>query len=111
MGLDMYLEAKVYIGGEFHFIKEKQLTVSRKMKRFDKEVKKMQATEKGVQALLRNSIIQMYNKAMHDKCLKIYERENLQHMFEEYTALGGNGVVQGLVEKMYELPTSPPNEE
>lgn len=81
------------------------------MKRFDKEVKKMQATEKGVQALLRNSIIQMYNKAMHDKCLKIYERENLQHMFEEYTALGGNGVVQGLVEKMYELPTSPPNEE
>lgn len=29
MGLDMYLEGKVYIGGSYHRIKERQLTVSR----------------------------------------------------------------------------------
>lgn len=81
------------------------------MKRFDKKLKRFQATEKGVQALLRNSIIQTYNAAMNNKCLKIYERENVQHMFEEYTSLGGNGVVKGLVEKMYQLPTEPPEEE
>lgn len=81
------------------------------MKHFDKKLKRFQATEKGVQALLRNSIIQTYNSAMHNKCLKIYERENVQHMFEEYTALGGNGVVKGLVEKMFQLPTEPPEEE
>lgn len=81
------------------------------MKIFSNKLKRFQATEKGVQALLRNSIIQTYNSAMHNKCLKIYERENVEHMFAEYTALGGNGVVKGLVEKMYQLPTEPPDEE
>lgn len=80
------------------------------MKNFNKKVKKFQATERGVQALLRNSIIQTYNSAMHNGYLKIYERENVEHMFEEYTALGGNGVVKGLIEKMYQLPTEPPEE-
>ena len=81
------------------------------MKIFGNKLKRFQATEKGVQAPLRNSIIQTYNSAMHNGYLRIYERENVEHMFEEYTALGGNGVVKGLVEKMYQLPTEPPDEE
>lgn len=80
------------------------------MKNFDAKLKRFQATENGVQALLRNSIIQTYNASMANKCLRIYERENVQHMFEEYTKLGGNGVIKGLVDKMYQLPTEPPEE-
>jgi len=81
------------------------------MKRFDQKLKEYKATEKGVEALLRNGIIQVYDMAMKNKYLKIYERENVQHMFEEYTALGGNGVIPGLVERMYQLPTEPQENE
>lgn len=75
------------------------------MKRFDAKLKKMQATEHGVQALLRNEIIQTYNKAKECGYLAIYERENVQHLYDEYKSLGGNGVVKDLVDKIFVLPT------
>lgn len=37
--------------------------------------------------------------------IPIYERENLEHMYDEYKALGGNGVIEDLVEKLRDLPT------
>ena len=75
------------------------------MKNFNNKLKRTQATERGVQALLRSEIIKTYNKAMDKGYLEIYERENIQHLFEEYKSLGGNGVVKGLGEKIFDLPT------
>ena len=68
--------------------------------------KRLSATEKGVQALLRAEIIRLYNKYIELKVIPIYERENLEHLFVEYKALGGNGVIESLKEKLDELPTS-----
>lgn len=65
---------------------------------------KQNAVEKGVQALLRSEIIRMYNKCSELGRFSIYERENLEHLYAEYKALGGNGVVEGLVEDLNELP-------
>lgn len=65
---------------------------------------KQNAVEKGVQALLRSEIIRMYNKCSELGRFPIYERENLEHLYAEYKALGGNGVVEGLVEDLNELP-------
>ena len=66
---------------------------------------RLSATEKGVQALLRAEIIRLYNKYIDLKAIPIYERENLEHLFVEYKALGGNGVIDSLIEKLNELPT------
>lgn len=46
----------------------------------------------------------MYNKYSELGRFPIYERENLEHLYAEYKALGGNGVVEGLVEDLNELP-------
>ena len=66
---------------------------------------KQSAIEKGVQALLRSQIITMYNKYIVIKSVPIYERENLEHLYIEYKALGGNGVIESLMEKLNALPT------
>ena len=63
------------------------------------------ATEKGVQALLRSQIIALYNKYTEKGYMPIYERENLEHLYIEYKALGGNGVIESLKSKLDDLPT------
>lgn len=60
------------------------------------------------QALLRDRIIETYNHYYRDsKHMPIYARESLNHMYQEYKNLNGNGVIEALVEKMYLLPTEP----
>lgn len=63
------------------------------------------AVENGVQALLRANIISIYNKYMERGNIPIYERENIEHLYKEYKTLGGNGVVESLIEKLEDLPT------
>lgn len=63
------------------------------------------AVELGVQALLRANIISIYNKYMYKGEIPIYERENIEHLYTEYKALNGNGVIESLVEKLSDLPT------
>ena len=57
------------------------------------------------QAILRDRIIQMYNIYKEKGYMPIYARESLEHMFNEYKNLGGNGVIKTLVERLYQLPT------
>ena len=66
------------------------------------------AVQKGVQALLRANIISLYNKYIEKGYLPIYERENLQHLYDEYKLLLGNGVIDNLKDKLDELPTESP---
>jgi len=72
---------------------------------YQKLHKKNIAIQNGVQALLRAQIIQVYNKYMERGYLPIYERENIDELCKQYKALGGNGVITGLIEKLNELPT------
>jgi len=75
---------------------------------------KKQATEqsaicKGVKALLRDRILQSYNYYLGKGYIPIYARDNVQSLLDEYKALGGNGVVDGLVKKLALLPTETPS--
>ena len=63
------------------------------------------ALQNGVKGMLRNSIIEMYNKYSEKGYMPIYARENLKALHEEYKALGGNGVLDGLVSQLEQLPT------
>lgn len=67
--------------------------------------KRQKAVELGIQALLRAEIIHVYNRYIDRGYCPIYALENVNHMYEQYHALGGNGAVTKLVEDLTELPT------
>lgn len=62
------------------------------------------AIKLGIQALLRDSIINQYNKYAEKKYIPIYALENITAMYKEYHALGGNGTITHLYEELLELP-------
>lgn len=62
------------------------------------------AIKKGIQALLRDRIIEQYNKYMERKYIPIYAMDNVEAMYREYHALGGNGTITELYEDLKDLP-------
>lgn len=75
-----------------------------------KRIKKQEVVGKGVQALLRGQIIQLYNHYTEKGYIPIYGLENVTAMYEQYHVLGGNGAVTALVEELKELPRNPEQE-
>ena len=68
---------------------------------------KIIAIRAGLRALLRDRILQAYNHYHEDKgYCPIYALENVEEMYKQYHALGGNGTITKLVEELKELPTS-----
>lgn len=66
--------------------------------------KRQKAVEQGVQALLRNELIRRYREYESKGEISILDKENIEHMFKEYTNLGGNGTVKAMYEDLLELP-------
>lgn len=64
------------------------------------------AVRLGVQALLRDRIYQAHSHYMERGVYPIYARENVEEMYKQYHALGGNGTVTNLVKEMDALPTT-----
>lgn len=73
----------------------------------DKNRKRIDAIESGVESLLRDSIISRYNKYMEQRCIPIYGMENVEEMYGSYSALGGDGTITKLVEELRKLPSNP----
>ena len=69
-----------------------------------KSKKKDLAIENAVQALLRNELIRRYREYESKGEISILDKENIEHMFKEYTNLGGNGTVKAMYEDLLELP-------
>ena len=75
-------------------------------KQFADEREKRKAADDGLQALLRDRIVQAYNQYYLEKrYCPIYAKENVDSMYNAYHKLGGNGTVTGLKEKIDALPT------
>lgn len=70
-----------------------------------KDRRKDKAIENAVQALLRNELIRRYREYKTKKEMTILDRENIEHMYEEYKNLGGNGTVKELMDELLEVPT------
>ena len=62
-----------------------------------------QATERGIQALLRDRIVQAYYHYSERNWITLHGLENVEALYREYHALGGNGTVTKLVEALREL--------
>lgn len=68
------------------------------------------AVKLGVQALLRAQLVNDYNKWSPKGYAPIYARENFENVWNQYHALGANGVMDDLHEKFLDLPTEKPKE-
>lgn len=62
---------------------------------------------RGMRAILRDRIIQMYNYHIKLRYIRIHDIDNLEALYEAYRALGGNGTATKLVEELRQLPSSP----
>ena len=78
------------------------------VKVLNKKINEQESIKLGVQALLRDRIIQSYNYHMDLGFCPVYARESIEEMANQYYNLGGNGVIHQLMDKLGELPTIKP---
>lgn len=77
------------------------------MKRIKDNDDKTEAVCKGVQAILRNDMLSLYNKHFELGYAPIHVKQNFENMWKQYHNLGANGVMDDVHEKFLELPTEP----
>ncbi len=71
--------------------------------------KQNDALKAGLQALLRDRIIQAYNHYVQDEgWIPIYAKESIDACYKSYEALGDNGVIDNLMQQINELQNYPP---
>lgn len=58
----------------------------------------------GVQAILRDRLIQSYNFHIELGFCAIHDRDNITNMYDQYHQLGVNGVVNRLMDELLALP-------
>ena len=62
------------------------------------------ALKEGMQALLRDRIIQAYNHYLDKGWIPIYAMESIEACYKSYEELGENGVIDNLMRQLRELP-------
>ena len=67
----------------------------------------IRAVKKGVQALLRDRLIQGYKYYRAQGWADEDDRGNMENVYVQYHALGANGVMDDLRKKFLELPLGP----
>ena len=66
--------------------------------------KRLNALEKGIQALLRAQMISDWNHYSEKGFAPIYAKENFENCWQQYEALGKNGVMSGIHKDFMALP-------
>lgn len=77
------------------------------LKRQKEEAQKNEALHDGMQALLRDRIIQAYNHYQDKGFCPIYGKENVKRMYDAYHVLGGNDVATQLKDTLIKMPEEP----
>lgn len=75
--------------------------VSRKLQ---EERRKNEAMAKGLQSLLRQSIVDNYNEYQDKGYCPIYAKESLKTLYSAYHELGGNDVATKLYNTLLQMP-------
>lgn len=63
----------------------------------------------GVQAFLRDRLLQGYRHYISKGWADYDDRENLENIYKQYHALGANGIMDDMRTQFRNLPTYPPN--
>lgn len=75
--------------------------------RLKEEQKRSTAIAEGVQSLLRESIVQNYNKYQDREYCPIYAKESVKRAYAAYHNLDGNDVATKLYNTLLEMPEEP----
>ena len=67
----------------------------------------VRAVRRGIQALLRDRLIQGYKYYRSQGWADEDDRSNLENVYVQYHALGANGVMDNLRQKFLDLPLGP----
>lgn len=59
-------------------------------------------------ALIRDRLLHKIEKCLDGGFCSQEMRDNINHMFDIYTRLGGNGTIPPLIKRVMELPMKPP---
>lgn len=62
------------------------------------------ALNKAVLSLLHDKLQTLAKDRLSDGKIDVDDLENMTGMYESYTALGGNGTIKKLMERVYQLP-------
>ena len=68
----------------------------------------IRAVKRGIQALLRDRLIQGYKYYRHQGWADEDDRSNLENVYAQYHALGANGMMDDLRARFLALPPDPP---
>lgn len=74
----------------------------------DEVEKRDELVRKGVQALLRNDLYELYYRCIEKKYATINEKNNFENLYTQYHNLGKNGVMDSLKEEFMKLPSVKP---
>lgn len=72
-------------------------------RKFQQEKSRNEYLYQGLQCLMREQIINNYNKYTERGECPIYAKESVDKLYKAYHSLGGNGMVTELYEKMMEM--------
>ena len=67
------------------------------------------ATQLGVQALLRDRLLQAFTHYLARGWIGAGERDNIDNMYVQYEALGENNVISDIYNQVRALPSIPPD--
>jgi len=67
------------------------------------------ATQLGVQALLRDRLLQAFEHYLARGWITAGERDNVDNMYKQYEALGENNVISDIYNKVRQLPAIAPD--
>ena len=76
--------------------------------KLDTFIKEQTAMKAGIQVMLRDRIRQAHTHLMDKGYASVEDRDNIFNMYEQYHQLGSNGVVDGLLDEICELPVRKP---
>ena len=71
--------------------------------RLKKEQLKNEAIAEGVQALLRESIVENYNRYKEENSCPLVVKQSVSRVFEAYHKLGGNDIATELYNKILKM--------
>ena len=73
----------------------------------DEDVRRHEALERGVQALLRDRLIEIHDEYCPKNEIPLHVKDNFDNLYQQYHALGKNGVMDSFHEEVMDLPTTP----
>lgn len=73
-------------------------------RRQKEEMEKNRAIQNGLQALLRDRIVESYHKYQDSGRCPIEAKENVKRMYDAYHTLGGNDIATGLKDALLDMP-------